>query len=97
MSKLRPETRGYLKKHMERGKPMFLVGAEDLSDKANPYRGPVAEITWDDTWLNICTDSYEGNVMLNIEALPYLRRALAQIAKARRLAHVPNGCATDGK
>jgi hypothetical protein len=84
MSKHRPNTTGFLKKIEERGKPMLLVGAEDLSDPKAPYRGPVAEVTWDDTWLNITTDKYEGHAMLNIEALPYLRRALAQIERARK-------------
>ena len=81
MSKHRPHTKGYLIEHVERGEPMLLVGAEDLSDKLNPYRGPMAEITWDETWLNIVTDKYEGRVMLNIETLPHLRRALAKIER----------------
>lgn len=81
MSPTRPATKGYLKRHSERGKTIFLVGAEDLSDPKAPYRGPVAEVEWDDTWLNITTDKYEGHVMVNIEALPHLRRALSQIAK----------------
>lgn len=79
MSKNRPATKGYIKKHVEHGKTMFLVGAEDLSDKKAPYRGPVAQVTWDDTWLYVSTDRYEGTAMLNIEALPYLRQALAKI------------------
>lgn len=45
------------------------------------YIGPTAWIEYDDTWLHIVTDDYEGHAMLNIETLPYLRRALAQIAK----------------
>lgn len=56
----------------------FLVGATD-----GDYRGPVAEVSADATWLHICTDSYEGHAMLNIEALPYLQRALREIAKRR--------------
>lgn len=56
----------------------LLVGARS---KDSDYLGPVADITWDETWLWIVTDEYEGSVMLNIEALPHLRRALARIAK----------------
>jgi len=59
---------------------MLLVGAKDTLDTVHKYEGPVAEITWDDTWLYIVTDKYEGHVMLNIEALPFLRKALAQVA-----------------
>jgi hypothetical protein len=69
-------TKGFLKKHGE----TLLVGAEDADRK---YRGPVAEIEHDETWLHIVTDRYEGHVMLNIETLPYLRRALAKISRAR--------------
>jgi hypothetical protein len=90
MSKNRPATKGYLKKHTERGEPMFLVGAEDLTSKPI-YRGPEAQVTWDDTWLNISTDPYEGHVMLNIEALPYLRQALAEIDRKRRTSGQSSG------
>lgn len=58
---------------------MLLVGAEDATDG---YRGPVAEITWDDTWVHIVTDSYEGHVMLNIEVLPFLQQALKRVQAA---------------
>jgi hypothetical protein len=77
----RPGTKGFLKKHVEGGKTTFLVGADDLSNKQQPYHGPTAHITWDETWLNITTDDYEGHAMINIEALPYLRRALARVAR----------------
>jgi hypothetical protein len=83
VSKHRPNTKGYLKSHIERGKPMFLIGAEDATSEP-VYRGPVGKVTWDDTWLYISTGPYEGNVMLNIETLPYLRQALARVAKATR-------------
>jgi hypothetical protein len=82
MSKSWPGTKGYLIDHIESGKPMLLVGAKD--ETTNPkdrYFGPQAQVTWDDTWLNIETDKYEGHVMLNIEALEPLRKALAKIAR----------------
>ena len=31
------------------------------------------------TWINICTDDYEGHAMLHIEALPLLIQALQEI------------------
>jgi hypothetical protein len=73
----RPNTKGFIREK----DGTFYVGAEDLTDKANPYRGPVAEVAHDDTWLTIETDAYEGHAMLNIEALPYLRKALAKISR----------------
>lgn len=57
---------------------VLLVGAED---KECDYSGPVAEVYAKDRWLFIVTDSYEGCAMLNLEALPYLRRALAVVEK----------------
>lgn len=80
MSKIRPETKGYLIDHIEQGKPMYIVGAKDGADPK--YEGPRAEITWDGDWLNIVTDKYEGAVMLNIEALEPLRKALAKIYRS---------------
>jgi len=63
----------------------IMVGAERKPDKSvdgdTGYSGPCARITFDRDWLYICTDDYEGNAMLNIEALPNLRRALARVAK----------------
>lgn len=82
MSKHRPNTKGYLIEHVERGKPMYIVGAKDDGDPK--YEGPRAEVTWDDTWLYICTDKYEGHAMLNIEALEPLRKALNKIARATK-------------
>lgn len=81
MSKHRPETKGYLIEHVERGKTVYLVGAKDDSDPKNKYEGPRAEVTWDETWLNITTDHYEGRAMLNIEAIEPLRKALAKISR----------------
>lgn len=49
-----------------------------------PSSGPTASVTYDDSWLNIVTDDCEGHAMLNIETLPQLRRALAEIAKEIR-------------
>ena len=69
-------TKGYITV-FERG---ILVGAKDESCD---YRGPVAEVTHDKDWLHIETDPYEGHVMLNIEALPYLQKALRAVAKER--------------
>ena len=89
MSKNRPGTKGYLIEHVERGKPMYLVGAKDETDPKNKYEGPRAEVTWNDTWLYICTDQYEGNAMLNIEALEPLRKALAKISRSRRDGQAP--------
>jgi hypothetical protein len=82
MANSRSGTKGFLKEHVDKPGVTFFVGAEDLSNKEHPYRGPVAQVTWDDTWFWICTDDYEGNAMINIEALPHLRRALAKVARA---------------
>lgn len=81
MSKHRPGMKGYLIEHIERGKPMYLVGAKDTMDTVHKYEGPVAEVTWDDSWLYICTDKYEGHAMLNIEALEPLRKALGKVSR----------------
>jgi hypothetical protein len=58
----------------------FLVGARDTQ---TDYIGPGAHIHADGTWLHIDQGDYEG-AMLNIETLPFLRRALAVIAKRGR-------------
>lgn len=58
----------------------WLIGAKD-----GDYAGPAARVYYDENWLHINTDDYEGNAMLNIEALPALRRALAQISKEIKL------------
>lgn len=79
MSKNRPGTKGFLRRH--EGK--LFVGAEDLSDPQNPYRGPCAEVSADDAWLRIVADPYDNTLMLNVEAIPYLRRALAEIERKR--------------
>jgi hypothetical protein len=81
MSKNQPAIKGYLKPYIEQGKPGFQVGAEDPTSS---YKGPVADVAWDNVWLHIETDPYEGHVMLNIEALEPLRKALAKISRARK-------------
>ena len=58
------------------GGTLWSVGAQDVD---RDYVGPIAEISADDTWLYIETDPYEGSVMLNIEALPVLLRALIEL------------------
>lgn len=89
MSKNRPGTKGYLIERSERGKVVFYVGAKDETDPANKYDGPCAEVAWDETWLTICTDQYEGHAMLNIEALEPLRKALAKISRQVKAAAPP--------
>lgn len=74
-------TKAFLRR-LEHG--AWLVGAEDLANREHPYYGPVAQVSHDDSWLHITTDAYEGHAMLNIEALPKLRKALAEIARERR-------------
>lgn len=70
-----------------RGKAFIKPDGEDIlvGYTAGNYYGPTARIEYDDTWLHIITDHYDGHAMLNIETLPYLRRALAQIAKEVRI------------
>lgn len=45
------------------------------------YEGPSCSIWHDKDWVYVSTDEHEGTAMLNIEALPALRRALALLAK----------------
>lgn len=68
------------KGYIERRPTDWLVGARG-TDLGSQYVGPAARVSYDKDWLYIVTDDYEGNAMLNIEALPFLRRALTQIAK----------------
>ena len=61
---------------------VFLVWAEDMSQpKEERYKGPEAEVYIDGHWLYVSTDTYEGTAMINKEALPALRRALAKLAR----------------
>lgn len=78
----RPGTKGFLRRH----NGSVYVGAEDLSDPAHPYSGPTAEVKADDVWLRIVADPYDNSLMINIEALPYLRKALVEIERKRRKA-----------
>lgn len=80
MSPHRPATKGFLR----RNNGSVYVGAEDLSDPKAPYRGPVAEVTADDTWLRIIADPYDNALMLNIEALPFLKKALSEIERKQK-------------
>lgn len=56
------------------------VGANYVDSSGG--HGSFADISADKTWLNIVSDPYEGHVMLHIETLPYLRRALARLARS---------------
>lgn len=80
MSRNRPGIKGYFIDHVEFGKRMLLVGAKDETDPTKRYEGPQAKVTWDEDWIYIVTDPYESHVMLNIEAVEPLRKALAKIA-----------------
>lgn len=74
-----------MKPTFERRKDDWLVGAKrKATAELDEYIGLQARVSYDKDWLHIVTDEYEGAAMLNIEALPALRRALSQIAKERR-------------
>ena len=74
----RPPIKGFLKVVPDG----FQVGAvRKGTPDYDEYRGPVADIDWNKSWLTICTDLYEGVTSINIEALPHLRRALARVAR----------------
>lgn len=63
-------------------KGKLYVWSDDMAEPPlGRYRGPTAEISYDKTWLYIMTDPYEGRVMINIETLPALRKALAKVAR----------------
>ncbi len=72
---------------------VFLVGAQTLRphdpSPYSDYYGPCARVSVDDDWVTICTDDYEGNAVLNIEALPFLIRALKKLNK-RRIERLPS-------
>jgi len=42
-------------------------------------------ITHDKDWLWLKTDDYEGNAMINVEALPKIIKCLREIQKSRKL------------
>lgn len=73
--------RGYI----EQSGDDFLVGTKGTGEYKD-YIGPQAHVYVEGGWLYVVTDEYEGSVMLNVEVLPFLRRALAKIAKSRALA-----------
>jgi hypothetical protein len=79
-----------VKGYMIRRKTDWLVSAKEKLSDGDTYNGPAARVSYDKDWLHIVTDDYEGNAAINIEALPHLRRALAQIAKEMR-AKKPEG------
>lgn len=67
---------------LEEGKYGLRVGVrrKSVNDGSDWYT-PEATIWATDEFVHIQTDPYEGHAMLNIEALPYLIRALRQIKK----------------
>lgn len=68
--------RGYIEKgYRGRG---WIVGARGVNWN---YRGIPAKVFIDGGWLWIETDDNDGSVMLNIEALPFLRKALYRLSK----------------
>lgn len=81
MSRHRPGMKGKLEEYEAKDGKRYLVSAEDTLDTVRCYKGPIAEVWFDDTWLRIQTDPYEGSVMINIEALPHLQLALKKIHK----------------
>lgn len=80
MGNNRLKPKGFLRECRDKRGLMYLVGANDLSDKQNPYYGSVLQLTWDDTWLKLADDC-DGCAMVNIEAIPHLRRALAKVSR----------------
>jgi putative sterol carrier protein len=73
--------KGKLEEYQAKDGTRYLVSASDTLDTVHQYKGPVAEVWFDDTWLRIQTDPYEGSVMINIEALPHMQLALKKIQK----------------
>ena len=54
------------------------VGAEDTEKR---YSGPAAKVYREDHWIRIVADPYDNTLMLNIEALPFLIKALQKIQR----------------
>lgn len=71
------------KVHLVEDKPgEFRVWFEE--PRAEPYGkyiGPVASVYGDQTWVHVCTDDYEGNAMINRQALPSLIKALQRVER----------------
>lgn len=58
----------------------YRVGCKDDPQVGNfPYNGPCAHIYSDKSFVYVCTDDYEGNAMVNIEALGPLIEALSKL------------------
>ncbi len=59
----------------------FLVGAHYVGDY--PAAGPIAKVYVrdKDPFFHIITDPYEGHVMMNLEALPGLIKALKSLQR----------------
>lgn len=86
------------KGYMKRRETDWLVGANSKKQADGyQYLGPAARVSYDKDWLYIVTDDHEGNAMLDIEALSALRRALAQIARERRVAQKAEGSLAGGE
>lgn len=54
------------------------VGAEDNEKK---YSGPCAEVYREDDWIRVVADKYDNALMLNIETVPFLIKALQKIQR----------------
>ena len=48
------------------------------------YVGGAIRISYDESWLYLTTDDYEGAAMVNIGTLPEIRRVLSQITREIR-------------
>ena len=67
---------------VEDGPGEFRVWFEAPREKPlDKYVGPVAHIYGTKDWVHVCTDRYEGNAMLNREALPSLIKALQRLER----------------
>lgn len=65
---------------IEDGPGQYRVGARDEPQVGlHPYDGPCAHVYGDKDWVHVCTDDYEGNAMINREALPKLIEALQRL------------------
>lgn len=71
--------------YQARGDEWFVSAKEEETG----YMGPEAVISYDENWLHITTDPYEGHVMLNIETLPALLRALKDVTKRLQSVRTP--------
>jgi hypothetical protein len=60
----------------------FHVGSKDMNQPEDErYCGPIVEVSIDKNWLHIWDNASEEGVMINIETLPALRKALAILAR----------------